>query len=62
MAFIKYASASVTQPYVTPKTWGKIRTASSDKNIPANIVDQANSILSGFNPEQYLLNSRNNCC
>jgi hypothetical protein len=55
MAFIKYASASVTQPYVTPKTWGKIRTASSDKNIPANIVDQANSILSGFNPEQYLL-------
>ena len=56
MAFIKYASATVTQPYVTPKTWGKIRTASSDKNIPANIVDQATTILgNAFNPEQYLL-------
>ena len=56
MAFIKYASATVTQPYVTPKTWVKIRTASSDKNIPASIVDQANTILgSEFNPEQYLL-------
>lgn len=56
MAFIKYASATVTQPYVTPKTWGKIRTASSDKNIPASIVDQANTILGGeFNPDQYLL-------
>ena len=56
MAFIKYASATVTQPYITPKTWGKIRTASSDKNIPANIVSQANTILGDeFNPDQYLL-------
>ena len=56
MAFIKYASATVTQPYITPKTWGKIRTASSDKNIPANIVSQANTILGGeFDPDKYLL-------
>lgn len=56
MAFIKYASATITQPYVTPKTWGKIRTASRDKNIPANIVDQATEILGGsFDPDKYLL-------
>ena len=45
MAFMKYAKAKVTQPYVTPSTWSNIRTASTHgSTIPNNIVDQASEI------------------
>ena len=56
MAFFKYASATVTQPFVSPSTWGKIRTASGNKTVSANIVDQATDIFGdAFDPEKYLL-------
>ena len=57
MAFMKYAKAKVTQPYVTPSTWSNIRTASTHgSTIPNNIVDQASEILGEqFSPDRFLL-------
>ena len=56
MAFFKFASATVTQPFVSTSTWGKIRTASGNKSVSANIVDQATGIFGdAFDPDKYLL-------
>jgi len=56
MAFMKYAKATVIQPQVSGRTWGKIRTASHKKNLAVDLVEQASGILGGaFSPDEYLL-------
>ncbi|MCS5690200.1 MAG: hypothetical protein NZ659_15615, partial [Acidimicrobiales bacterium] len=56
MAFLKYARAQVVSPQVSPKGWGKIRTAASEKEVSASVSAKAEEILGGaFDPTSQLL-------
>lgn len=63
MAFLKYAKATVVSPQVSPKGWGKIRTAATDKGVSSNVSAKAEEILGGaFNPSDYLLSHATIVC
>ena len=57
MAFLRTASALVVQPAISPKGWGKVRTASKVEGAPSkNLSAQASEILGrDFSPKDYLL-------
>ena len=63
MAFLKYAKAQVVSPVVSPKGWGKIRTAASEKAVAATVSAKAEEILGGaFDPQRYLLSHATIVC
>lgn len=54
MAFLRYANARVTQPYV--RDWDRVRVASGTVRAGRDIADQASKILKAdFDPKKYLL-------
>lgn len=57
MGFLRTASALVVQPSISPKGWGKVRTASKVEGAPSkNLSAQASEILGrNFDPKDYLL-------
>jgi len=57
MAFLRTASALVVQPSISPKGWGRVRTASKVEGAPSkNLSAQASEILgTDFDPSKYLL-------
>lgn len=63
MPFLKYAKAQVVSPQVSPKGWGKIRTAASEKEVAASVSSKAEEILGGsFDPSKYLLSHATIVC
>jgi len=57
MAFSRTASALVVQPSISPRGWGKVRTASKVQGQPSkDLTAQASEILGkNFDPKDYLL-------
>ena len=63
MAFLKYAKAQVVSAEVSPRRWGKIRTAASEKEVAASVSAKAEEILGGtFDPSKYLLSHATIVC
>lgn len=52
MAFLKFAKASVVEPFVTHDTWAELRSKSLTTAFGRK---KASSVLQGFDPNQYIL-------
>lgn len=56
MAFLKYAKAKITKPYVHGVEWDNVRVASGNPKFDRNLIHQASEILGDrFTPANYLL-------